>query len=1011
MSRFVKTLVVLVALVGIPTVAGAQSIVGEVKDPSGGVLPGVTVEASSPALIERVRTVTTDGTGHYAIEQLRPGTYSVTFTLPGFSTVVREGIELSGQFVATVDVNLTVGAVQETVTVSGESPTVDVTSARTQQVITGETVAQIPSSRNYSAFTHLVPALNVQQNDFEGSNPALYSVFQIHGGRRNEGQVLVDGMNGGYQGMGVSGYVPEIGNAQEVVVSLAGGLGEATTGGPQMNIVTKTGSNLFSGTFFLSGTGSSFQGENIEGTGLIATGSIQKLWEVNPSFGGPIVRDRLWFFGTYRYQLSRQNVASMWVNQNAGDPTRWDYVPDLNQQALNDGEWNQANYRLTFQATARNKIDFWQSVQYHCIACEGGGDSTGLGFGASIRAPEAYATNENHPSIMTQVSWQSPVTNRLLLEANAQLGPWFWWGSRQKNSYDTTMIPVLETQGAIPNLNYRASNWSGHTAYTNIGQGSLSYITGSHSSKFGVRYHHNMSTFPKNFYNDSQLRYSFTNGTPTAVRAYGDQNAAQEQQQTMWALYAQDRWQTGNLSLQGGVRFEHLSDYFAEQRMGPNRFLPQAIVFPAEDGPLSQKEILPRFGASYDVFGDGKTAAKFFLGRYVTTFNTVDEWANYSPAGLGHFVTQDDRGWQDDGDYIAECDFLNPAANGECGPGNPNFLKSVDALTIDPAFTDGWNTREYSWDLTAGITQQIAPRVSVEANYIRRSWGNLPAIINRAWTPADFDTFTYTAPQNPGLPGGGGYTLTFRDIQPDKFQLQDQYLTFADSVGGADNTFNGVDVSVNARLRDVTLQGGTSTGNVVEDSCGVVQQHPEYYIFGPWGGTKGFTDTFFRGLTQVPQDFCHRESGWKTNVKGLASYTIPSVDVLLSGTFRSLPYPGNEFPSVTSQSLTGEVLVFNIPGVVNTTSLPRGFGSGNPVQFLNIVEPGTLYGDRLNSVDIRLGKILRYGTSRVQVNLDVYNLFNSNTTEVYQQSVGATYLNPLAIMSARFFKISGQIDF
>jgi hypothetical protein len=996
-----------------PSALYAQaSIVGEVRDPSGGVLPGVTVEASSPVLIEKARTVVTDGTGQYAIEQLRPGTYTVTFALPGFNTVVREGIQLSGEFVATVDASLTVGAVQETITVSGESPTVDVTSARTQQVITGETVSQIPSSRNYSAFTHLVPALNVQQNDFEGSNPALYSVFQIHGGRRNEGQVLVDGMNGGYQGMGVSGYVPEIGNAEEVVVSLAGGLGEATTGGPQMNIITKTGSNQFSGGFFLSGTGSSFQGENIEGTGLTATGSIQKLWEVNPSFGGPIVRDRLWFFGTYRNQLSRQNVASMWVNRNAGDPTRWDYDPDLNQQALNDGVWNQANYRLTFQATQRNKVDFWQSVQYHCIACEGGGDSTGLGFGASTRAPDAYATNENHPSIMTQVSWQSPVTNRLLLEANAQLGPWFWWGSRQKNSYDTTMIPVLETAGAIPNLNYRAGNWSDHQAFTNIGQGSLSYITGAHSSKFGFRYHHNKSSFPANFYNDEQLRYTFTAGVPSQVRAYGDQNASHEQLQTMMAFYAQDRWQTGNLSLQGGVRFEHLSDAFGDQRMGPNRFLPQAITFPAEDGPLSQKDIMPRFGASYDVFGDGRTAAKVFLGRYVTTFNTVDEWANYSPAGLGHFVTQDDRSWTDDGDFVAECDFLNPAANGECGPGNPNFLKSVDALTVDPATTDGWNTREYSWDLTAGITQQIAPRVSLEVNYIRRSWGNLLATINRAWTPADFDTFTYTAPQNPGLPGGGGYTLTYRDIQPGKFQLQDNYLTFADDVGGADNTFNGVDVSVNARLRDVTLQGGTSTGNVVEDSCGVVQQHPEYYIFGPWGGTKGFTDTFLRGLAQVPQDFCHRESGWKTNVKGLATYTIPTIDVLLSGTFRSLPYPGNEFPSVTSQSLTGEVLVFNIPAIgLNDTSLNRGFGSGNAVQFLNIVEPGTEYGDRLHSVDIRLGKILRYGTSRVQVNLDVYNLFNSNTTEVYQQNVSPAYLNPLAIMSARFFKVSGQIDF
>src|SRR5436190_4043452 len=522
MLRHVKALAVMVSLLVIPTAAYAQaSIVGTVKDASGAVLPGVTVEASSPALIEKTRSVVTNSVGHYSIEDLRPGTYAVSFSLTGFATVKREGIELTGSFIATVNADMKVGNVSETVTVSGEAPVVDVTSAHNQQVISGETVGEIPSSRQYSAFTQLIPAINVQTNDLEGSNPALYSVFQIHGGRRNEGQVLVDGMNGGYQGMGVSGYVPEVGNAQEVVFNLSGGLGEATTGGPQMNIVGKQGGNRFAGTYFMSGTGSAFQGSNltsdIQAKGLTATGNIQKLWEVNPSLGGPIMRDKLWFFGTFRYLLSRQGVPSMWVNKNAGNPNAWTYDPDKSQQAINDGVWKQGNLRLTYQVTPRNKINVWSSLQYSCIACEQGGDGTGLGFGASVRSPEAYSTNTNHPSMMNQVAWQSPVNNKPLLEANMQLGPYFWWGSEQKNSYDTTMIPAQETAGAIPNINYRAENWSGHKGYTNIGQGSASYITGSHSAKVGFRLHQNIAMYPINFYNNQQRSDVITGGAPSAV--------------------------------------------------------------------------------------------------------------------------------------------------------------------------------------------------------------------------------------------------------------------------------------------------------------------------------------------------------------------------------------------------------------------------------------------------------------------------------------------------------------
>ena len=311
------------------------------------------------------------------------------------------------------------------------------------------------------------------------------------------------------------------------------------------------------------------------------------------------------------------------------------------------------------------------------------------------------------------------------------------------------------------------------------------------------------------------------------------------------------------------------------------------------------------------------------------------------------------------------------------------------------------------------MTQQIAPRVSVQVDYIRRSWGNLPATINRAWTPADFDSFVYNVPADPKLPGGGGYPLTFHDVKPAKFQQLDNFLTFADNVGGAFNKFNGVDVTVNARLRDVTIQGGSSTGNVVEDSCGVAAQHPEFYIFGPWGGTDPFLDTFLGGLGQWPQAFCHRESGWQTNVKGLATYSVPKIDVLISGTFRSLPYAGSEFPSVAEPEhrRTGDGVVPRSPGRRQHKSRAAALQWHSR----RIPEHRPARREVRRSAEFRRSPVRQGPEVRQHQDAGEPRRLQPDQLEydgdVYQRTYGATYLNPLSITAARFFKIGVQLDF
>src|SRR5499427_9240757 len=248
-----------------PSLAFAQAAInGVVKDASGAVLPGVTVEASSSALIEKTRTAITDSTGQYQIVDLRPGTYTVTFALTGFSSIKREGIEVSGAGVITINADLKVGNLTDVINVTAEAPVVDVQSTKRQAVIENKVINELPVARGYGSILAAVPSL--QGAGASSSSSVNPSFFTAHGGPGNEGAVQLDGLNVGaaFNGGGVSGNAYDVANAQEMQVAISGNLGDAETGGPIMNLVPKTGGNRFSGTGFGSGAGSWAQGHNVD---------------------------------------------------------------------------------------------------------------------------------------------------------------------------------------------------------------------------------------------------------------------------------------------------------------------------------------------------------------------------------------------------------------------------------------------------------------------------------------------------------------------------------------------------------------------------------------------------------------------------------------------------------------------------------------------------------------------------------------------------------------------------
>ena len=369
-----NTLVVCAWMVALPTAVFAQSsITGVVKDSSGAVLPGVTVEAASDSLIEKVRTAVSDGSGQYRIVDLRAGVYTVTFTLAGFNTFKREALELPTDFVATVNADMRVGSLQETITVTGESPIVDVQSAKRQRTIDSQLIQAIPSARAYNGIVRLIPVDDRRHATTCVLSPGMI-VFGSRGGRANEGRVQVDGLNTGasLNGGGVSGYRQDLENATEVSVSTSGGMGEAEVGGIAMNIVPRTGGNTFTGHLFATGFNDATQASNyterIQTIGLAPgnpftlapPNSVNYNYETSFSSGGPIIKDRLWYFGLLSYRGNGSDV-SMFHNRNAGDITKWLYEADPARQAKSDSRGPiQPNLRLTIQITPRNRLNlFW----------------------------------------------------------------------------------------------------------------------------------------------------------------------------------------------------------------------------------------------------------------------------------------------------------------------------------------------------------------------------------------------------------------------------------------------------------------------------------------------------------------------------------------------------------------------------------------------------------------------------------------------------------------------------
>ena len=1012
-------LLVLVLLVLVPASALAQgSITGVARDSSGSVLPGVTVEAASDVLIEKTRTVVTDGNGQYRLVDLRAGTYAVTFSLPGFNAYRRTGVVIEGAFTATVNADMKVGALQETVTVIAESPVVDVQSVRRQITVDSDMISAIPASKSYASLMQLMPNVVTQAGGAMDTQvvPGMV-VFGGAGGRSNEGRVNLDGISVGsaFNGAGVSSYIPDVGNAREVTMTTSGGLGETEGGGPSMNIVPREGGNSMRGSFYSAGVGGAMIDSNytkeLQDRNLPVPGRYRKVWDLNLGVGGPIVQDRLWYFGSLRNEGSERTVTNMFGNANAGDPTKWTYVADRSRPAVNAASYRPLTLRLTAQATPRNKFTaFWDEQRpceggaapgYTGDACRKSGDKEVYGGSTAPPTPSASATiapeasaYRDYGNRVAQAKWTSTVTSRLLLEA--AYGTYkSKWGGAPIPGYDTeNLIRVVEqcgqgcaNNGGISNLTYRSVNWAENVNWNTQWGATASFVTGSHNIKGGYQgamlYDNRL-----NYTNSQFLQYRTNNGIPDQM-TLSISNFGVRQRVRSDAFYAQEQWTLGRMTVQGAIRYDHAGSYFPEQTVGPVRFFPTAVTYPYTKGVEGYHDLWPRGGVAYDLFGTGRTSVKVNFGRYLEAAQNMGLFTALNPTSRLQLTTT--RAWTDaNSNFVPDCNLLNPAlqdlraSGGDlCGVNaNTNFGTQVFASTLDPDLLSGWGVRSGDWQFGASVQQEVLPRLAVEFGYQRRWLVNFLATDNRARGPEDHTSFGINVPLDPRLPGGGGGVLQgfYNVTQAASTRLNDNLQTLASNYADQSQIANSFNMNVTLRQRfGITVQGGFNAIKTDSDSCALRDALPESAATNPW---------------------CNTSSGWVSRATALGSYMVPWVDVQIAGTLRS-DQGGDLAANWTAPNSATVGLNRPFAGVAGTTIT------------VNLIEPGTLYGDRVNQFDIRVAKILRFGRTRTNIGFDVYNVMNKAAILSYNQGFipNGTWLAPTSIQQSRFAKFSAQIDF
>lgn len=770
------------------------AIAGVVRDQNGSVIPQATVEVSSPAMIEGRRTTKTGGNGEYRVVDLRPGDYTVTFSQPGFTTQRHDHVTVGASFTVTVDAELPVGQATQEVTVSATPPLVDVQNSLAEKEMDRATLDLIPTGRDPFAVGQIIAGVSTSTPDVGGTGGMQQPTLQVHGSNGDDNVFVVDGMviqHTGFSG-NQTGFYYNDSEMQSITYLTSSLPAEAPVGGIQINMIPKDGGNQFHGSVFGTGATQSFQSNNSNSSlvalGLTARNKIDTVYDLNAALGGPVIKNKLWFFTTFRRWGSNNFLANTFTPEGA--------------QAIDDNRLTDIALRLTYQINSNNKL----SVSYDRGLKFRGHRPNNL-ISVAFSDPLADVQQKSWMNYMSQAHWTSTMTSHLLVDVGMTYMPVYY-----NLFFEPGAVPGTIAQWDIVN-----STMTGISPRQDLDRGSYTtfvanaaYVTGAHNLKTGIQLR--KGYFQESFQMNGDMIQLLSNGVPTSVRIYNTPLTHREDENPDLGWFLQDSWRVNRrLSLNLGIRFDHMVMNIPAQG-APGGYWQPARSFPAENGIVSWNTWSPRTGFAWDVFGDSKTAIKGGVSKYDVMEGTALA-QNVNP----NFIAYSTCPWTS----------LTPPIPGQALTGCTGF--SGNNNHIDPHMK-----RPYQWEYTLMIQRQLGANTSVSVGYFGRHFYDLFGVVNLAVPPSDYTPVVITNPLT------NAPLTVYNQLASTKGLIN----LLQQTMPSLTEHYNGVEFQVNSRISKVTVFGGFTIGKDYGTPSGGQTDFNNPNNVINYAGEEGYDETY-----------------------------------------------------------------------------------------------------------------------------------------------------------------------